>query len=57
MDICVHICILYICTYSYLYKYVAYMYMHMYTHIWHTFMLMGFHLQMSVHLTTINQCF
>lgn len=40
-----------------IYKYVAYMYMYVCVHTYTYFYVDGFHLQMSVHLTTINQCF
>lgn len=54
MYICVYILYMYIFI---LYKYVAYMYIYVYVHTYTYFCVDGFHLQMSVHLTTINQCF
>lgn len=53
---CTYMHIIYVHIHT-IYKYVAYMYIYVYVHTYTYFYVDGFHLQMSVHLTTINQCF
>lgn len=47
---------------TYMYIFILYIsmwhiYIYVYVHTYTYFYVDGFHLQMSVHLTTINQCF